>query len=403
MFTAVSTKLVGYVLKYKFLLSAILLVSLSFLVFYQVLKTEQEQTDLSNKISQNELLIASLSARARSLLTENNMIKSEDARAELTTIYQTIEKYETTKEKTASYKTQGADVTSVETELPKAVELILSKKYSEADTLLSTLDANLEAALATKLAADAAAKPKTSTTTSTCSSVPTSGYCRMTINGSTVDIVAANLSSVQVITDTAGSSTSYCPSSCPAKSLQSYVQAHGGYAGINGTYFCPPDYSSCASQVNTFTFPVYKSPLNGWVFWGDTAENLDWNNRAGMTFTSSSGTFHKYSADISPGSSIEAGITNYPGLVQNGVNITGDYELTSAQNLKGYRGGIGLKGNILYLVIARSVTVVEFANIMVSMGITHGLNLDGGGSSALYYNGYKVGPGRALPNALILK
>jgi hypothetical protein len=207
-----------------------------------------------------------------------------------------------------------------------------------------------------------------------------------------------------VVTDTASSSSNYCPDQCPTKSLLSYVQSHGGFAGINGTYFCPPDYASCAGQINTFTFPVYKSPLSAWVFWGDTSENLDWYNRAGMTFTSSSATFYQQSGEINPSSSIEAGITNYPGLVYNGANIVGNYELTSAQNTKGYRGGVAVKGSTIYLVIARSVTVPEFAGVMMALGVTHALNLDGGGSSAMVYNGsYKVGPGRSLPNALILK
>jgi len=37
------------------------------------------------------------------------------------------------------------------------------------------------------------------------------------------------------------------------------------------------------------------------------------------------------------------------------------------------------------------------------LGVKYALNLDGGGSSALYLNGsYIVGPGRSLPNAVIL-
>ena len=31
------------------------------------------------------------------------------------------------------------------------------------------------------------------------------------------------------------------------------------------------------------------------------------------------------------------------------------------------------------------------------------MNLDGGGSTALYDGGYKAGPGRSLPNAIIVK
>jgi len=35
------------------------------------------------------------------------------------------------------------------------------------------------------------------------------------------------------------------------------------------------------------------------------------------------------------------------------------------------------------------------------MGIQNALNLDSGGSTALWSGGYKVGPGRNLPNVLL--
>ena len=54
------------------------------------------------------------------------------------------------------------------------------------------------------------------------------------------------------------------------------------------------------------------------------------------------------------------------------------------------------------IVIERSVTMQEFAYVFKSLGATGALNLDDGGSTALYYNGrYLAGPGRALPNAVI--
>ena len=59
---------------------------------------------------------------------------------------------------------------------------------------------------------------------------------------------------------------------------------------------------------------------------------------------------------------------------------------------------------IPFLIIANSATVIDLANIMQALGMEQALNLDGGGSSALYYQGeYKVGPGRQLPNAIIFK
>src|SRR3972149_1777574 len=75
------------------------------------------------------------------------------------------------------------------------------------------------------------------------------------------------------VTDTANSSD--CFSNCPAKSLISYVKANGASSGMNGTYFCPPDYASCAGKVNSFDFPVYSSRLRKWL----NEDNLFWSNR----------------------------------------------------------------------------------------------------------------------------
>ena len=57
----------------------------------------------------------------------------------------------------------------------------------------------------------------------------------------------------------------------------------------------------------------------------------------------------------------------------------------------------------MYLAIISNATVVDAAYAMKGLGALDALNLDGGGSSAMYINGsYVVGPGRSLPNAIIL-
>jgi hypothetical protein len=38
---------------------------------------------------------------------------------------------------------------------------------------------------------------------------------------------------------------------------------------------------------------------------------------------------------------------------------------------------------------------------MKAMGMENALNLDNGGSTALWSGGYKVGPGRDLPNVIL--
>jgi exopolysaccharide biosynthesis protein len=40
---------------------------------------------------------------------------------------------------------------------------------------------------------------------------------------------------------------------------------------------------------------------------------------------------------------------------------------------------------------------------MDALDVDYALNVDGGGSSAMMFNGsYKIGPGRSLPNAIVV-
>ena len=67
------------------------------------------------------------------------------------------------------------------------------------------------------------------------------------------------------------------------------------------------------------------------------------------------------------------------------------------------RGFIATKGDTLYIGVVFAATVGDAAVALQTLGVDSAINLDGGGSSALFYNGkYVVGPGRNLPNAVIL-
>lgn len=373
---------------------------LSLITIYFAFVTNQNKNTLTQNLADKEEKIASLNTQVKNLLKENTAIRSEDARKELTTIHDTIDEYESVKSKVAEYKGKGVDVSSVEPQLPNAIDLILQKKYTEAKTLLDGLNTSLETSLQAVQAA--AAKAKSSTSVTSCNVIPTSGYCRMYVNASSgsflTDIVAANISSISVITDTATSSD--CKNiDCAAKSLQEYIQTNGGFAGMNGTYFCPPDYSSCSGKAYSFDFAVYNTGLSKWIRQDAVARS----DTAMMAFTNSSAYFYPNSNSFTSLPGFKAAITNFPGLVSNGTIIVGNYVLTSAQYTKSTRGGIAVKGSTVYLVVTRSASVPDLANVMQAIGVTNALNLDGGGSSALYYNGYKVGPGRLLPNAVILK
>jgi len=206
-----------------------------------------------------------------------------------------------------------------------------------------------------------------------------------------------DLGSSTVVTDTAGDND--CANDCFTKPLASYVKEQGGRGGMNGTYFCPPDYSWCAGKKNSFDFPVWNNRQKKWI----QAEKLFWNGRGMMVFRPGSAQFFANSAAVGAPSDITGGIINYPSLLAGGSLLVNDGNLVANLKTKATRTGIGFGKGKLFLVVARNSSVMDLANTFISLGATDALNLDGGGSAALYEGRYKAGPGRSLPNAIIVK
>lgn len=201
--------------------------------------------------------------------------------------------------------------------------------------------------------------------------------------------------SAQMITDTANDSD--CAADCPTKPLADYVNHFGGYAGIVGTYTCPADYADCASKKNSFDFSVYNTRLGKWINEG----NLGWGGRS-MIYQDNGGTYH-YQQNAGGVGGIRAGIVNYPGILNNGQITVEGGSLSAKQGSKGTKSGMGFNGSNIFLVVAYNVDMYDFASIFKTLGAQNALNLDGGGSAALYNGGYKAGPGRNLPNAIVFK
>ena len=227
------------------------------------------------------------------------------------------------------------------------------------------------------------------------------GYTYITVSNERgkfgVHLIKVPLSSVRVKTVSANEET--CKDNCPTKSLADYVSENNGYAGINGSYFCPPDYASCDGKVNSYDFALYNSNKGKWM----SKDALGWEDTGLVTFNGSSASFYKESTEYG-GGSVTAGISNYPSLVRDSEVIVNSGDLTSYQkDIKGLRGAIGFGGSNLYLAIINNATVIDAAYVMRDLGVKYALNLDGGGSSAMYINGkYMVGPGRSLPNAVVI-
>ena len=56
---------------------------------------------------------------------------------------------------------------------------------------------------------------------------------------------------------------------------------------------------------------------------------------------------------------------------------------------------------MVYIGVIRNATMGESAKVLHALGMGEALNLDEGGSTALWSGGYKAGPGRNIPNAVL--
>lgn len=211
----------------------------------------------------------------------------------------------------------------------------------------------------------------------------------------TANLIKERLSDVTVRTVTAN--TSDCQRDCPAKPLADYVAENGAYAGMHGTYLCPPDYGPCASKVNSYDYAVYNSNLGRWLnSWALVSVN------SLVTFVGRTPSFFRRAESFARGP-VSAGISNFPLLLQGGAVVDSESEQTDVQKQRGTKGSIGTDGTYIYLLLVSNASVTDSAYVLQALGARDAMNLDGGGTSAMYLGGaYKVGPGRLLPNAILL-
>lgn len=221
-----------------------------------------------------------------------------------------------------------------------------------------------------------------------------------------IEVVELSRARYRMITDT-GNATD-CERNCPAQSLAAYAAENGAVHGIHGTYFCPPDYAACAGKTNSYLPPFFNSALDRMV----NEDVLPFHAgpmiiEAGdrqLTF------FHRtidFGYTVSAyesrtGREVKAAASNYPSLMEGGSVVVEREPLENGQLTRATRGGIGYTDTTIFLVVAQSASVVDLAYIFDALGATYAINLDGGGSVAMLFNGqYVVGPGRLLPNAIL--
>lgn len=228
-------------------------------------------------------------------------------------------------------------------------------------------------------------------------SPPSSGYSRQSVKTDSgtfgVDIISADLNSTRVVVDTASDGT--CGNDCPVKSLSEYVARSGAYAGINGSFFCPKEYPSCSGKTNSFDLLVMNK--NKVYF---NSDNNVYSTNPAVIFGGGWIRFVGRALDWGRDTGVDGVLSNFPLYVSGGNNAfggSGDPKLTS----KGARTFVANKGNTVFIGIVYGASSYDAASVLKTLGMENAMGLDQGGSTALWFNGYKAGPGRSIPNAIL--
>jgi len=301
-------------------------------------------------------------------------------------------------EKILDLKAQKQDTSGLDKEFAQSLNYLSDLNYSSASASLGLLALDTkkkeDALAATFSVSNQASAPQTVAQSNT---PPSNGFSIQSVstdNGSfTVYIVAADLNSTKVLVDTASGGD--CSNNCPTLPLSDYVSRNGAFAGINGSFFCPAEYPSCAGKTGSFDLLV----MNKNKVYFNSSNNVYSTNPA-VIFYGNSVRFVGQALEWGRDTGVDAVLSNYPLLVSGG-NIAYSGGGDPKFEPKGPRGFIAAKGSTVYIGDVLNATMEDSAKVLKAMGMDNALNLDEGGSTALWYGGYKTGPGRNIPNAIL--
>jgi exopolysaccharide biosynthesis protein len=281
----------------------------------------------------------------------------------------------------------------METQLASILKDLADRKYQVAKTkttalraLVSEQHTSLLASFITPTAVPSKTVPKKVVD-------PSQQQVSTSIGTFTVTAITGDMGSTRIIVDTA--SDHDCKNDCPVLSLADYVARNGAYAGINGAYFCPSTYPQCSDKKNSFDTLLMNK--NKTYF---NSENNVYSTVPAVIFGNGFMRFVTRSLEWGRDTSVDSVIANQPLLVSGGTVVFGG-DGDPKKGSKGPRSFVGNKGNTAYIGVVFNATVAEAAVVLKAMGLENALNLDSGGSTALWSGGYKVGPGRNLPNAIL--
>lgn len=323
---------------------------------------------------------------------EDQYLKNKSLEEEITNIQNTYKKAVTVYENLLDLKSKTKDTLVFDEALADIFVLLSKRNYSDASAKIDALSSEIK-----KKTDEIASAFKIPENLVSSNAPPNSGYQRQKVvvdSGSfMVDIISADTASTKVIVDTA--SDSDCSNDCPVLSLSEYIKRNNAFAGVNGSYFCPSTYPSCAGKTNSFDLLA----MNYKKTYFNSGNNVYSTNPA-VIFGDGYVRFVAHASEWGRDTSPNGVLSNYPLLLMGGeIKFSGDGD--EKKTSRGGRSFVANKGSTVYIGVVFSATVAESANVMKALGFENAINLDDGGSTALWYGGYKAGPGRNIPNAIL--
>ncbi|KKR30116.1 hypothetical protein A2715_04085 [Candidatus Woesebacteria bacterium RIFCSPHIGHO2_01_FULL_39_32] len=364
-----------------------------FLFNNKVMGLQNLVSNLTQEKDKNLVELEKIGTELDTLKNQDQLKRNDELQNQIQNIEKSYDKAVLTYESLLNLKVKTQNTKELDNLFAKALSELSKRDFNAADSTLSQLSSKIDEE-DKKIAASITIPQNVPES----NAAPSSGYSRQSVNveglGSyMVSMVAGDLGSTRVIVDTAADSD--CTNDCPTLPLASYVSRNGAFAGVNGTYFCPADYPSCAGKTNTFDLLV----MNHKKTYFNSGNNVYSNNPAvifGGSYIRFVGQVSQWGRDTG----IDSMLSNFPMLVQGG-NIAFGGDDDPKKGSKGARSFVANKGNTVYIGVVHNATVAESARVLKTLGMENGLNLDDGGSTALWSGGYKVGPGRNLPNVIL--
>jgi exopolysaccharide biosynthesis protein len=363
----------------------------SLISLYQTQQTNQALLQEKETLTQQ---LSTVRADLDTLLNEDQYKKNQNLVGEIKNIHTTfsdaVDQYERTiKLRESAIKTQEIDAL-----FTKILLLLSDRNFSSASAQL-------------KILGDAIGKEEQKLLASIpipsnvpqIQTAPATGYQRQSVQTEhgtfLVDVIGADLGSTKVQVETASSGD--CRDGCPVSSLADFVSRSGGFAGINGPYFCPAEYPSCAGKTNSFDTLLMNKDKTYF-----NSDNNVYSTVPAVIFSPGSARFVGQSLEWGRDTGVDAVIASQPMLLSGGeIRFDGDGD--PKKGSRGSRSFIGTKDNTVYIGVVRGATVAEVAFVLKTMGLHNALNLDSGGSTAFMVNGkYIAGPGRNTPFGIVL-